>query len=362
MTNLLRLKKSQGVATLIVTTMLLVTATLIVLFASNYTNFKQKTTSNQTRYNQAYQAAEAGLEAGIQYLNANKAAILASPAGGYIQPFSNSSTTNVVLANNSRYTIVYTNPIQNNYTLINIQSTGTGDDGSSTRVVSQQVQFKSALLTTPSVPMTSVGAVSISGSSNVINTQTNETIISGGGVSFGGSGSTTISAGGGSGKGHAPELGSDVETNAPGLTGLTPEQFFTQIFGVSQTTMQSLATVCTTVSACSLDSSSSGIYWVNSDTTINNSVATQVGSPTSPVLLIVNGDFAINGDSTLYGVVYASGSSTIGNGTAQIIGSLLSAGSVSSTGNISVTYDQSVLANVQNLGTFAKVPGTWKDF
>jgi Tfp pilus assembly protein PilX len=155
--------KHRGAATILITLILLSVSTLIVLFAANYGVMQQKVSTNAYRYYQAYEAAEAGLEFAIPYLQQNKATILAGPVGGYIPAYSDSSTANVTLGNNSRYTIVYSNPIANNYDLIKITVTGTSDDGTSSQVISQLVQFDSFLSSTPSSPLTAKGAVTLKG-------------------------------------------------------------------------------------------------------------------------------------------------------------------------------------------------------
>src|SRR3990167_2563868 len=122
--------KQTGAATLITSIMLLFIITFIVLFAASYSILRQKITANQYRYNQAVQAADAGLEFGIVYLQENKSAILANNSSGYLLPFLNTSTQNVTLANGSKYSIIYTNPTANNYDLINVESTGVNSDSS----------------------------------------------------------------------------------------------------------------------------------------------------------------------------------------------------------------------------------------
>src|SRR3990167_4614051 len=134
-----------GATTLIMTLVLLMLSTLIILFAAQYGRLQDKAISNINRSHQAFEAAQAGLEYGVNYLNKFSTAILANPVSGYIPAYSDSNTNNVALANNSRYTITYSNPVAFNYKLIKISSTGTSDDGTSTRTVSQLVKFGSML-------------------------------------------------------------------------------------------------------------------------------------------------------------------------------------------------------------------------
>jgi len=346
-----------GIATLTIAVVLLVAATLIILFVTNNNLLQQKSTANQNRNNQAFFAADAGIQFGIAYLNNNRAAVIANPVSGFIN-YSVAALQNITLSNNSKFTVVYTNPTANNFNVITITSTGTSDDGTSTRVISQQVSFQTMLVHSPTLPLTSVGAVTLSGSSNVKNLNSNSTIQSGSTVSFSGSGSTTTSTGG-SNKNHN---GGDTSASVSSLNGLTASQFFNSMFGVSSSSVKNGATYCATVSACSLSITTSGVVWIDSSATINDSVANQIGTAVSPVIMIVNGSFSLSGGTSIYGIIYAFGNSSVGNGTAQVFGALLSAGTVNTTGNISINYDTTTINNVSNIGTYAKIPGSWRDF
>ena len=102
--NQIKRRRIKGAATLIVSTTLLVVSTLIIIFAANYGMMQDKATGNTLRFNQAYQAAEAGLEFGINYLKHNSATILANPVGGFVPAYSDANITNSALPDGSRYT------------------------------------------------------------------------------------------------------------------------------------------------------------------------------------------------------------------------------------------------------------------
>jgi cytoskeletal protein CcmA (bactofilin family) len=367
-------KKITGAATIIITIILLVTITGIILFAANYSLLQQKITSNQYRNMQAYEAAEAGLEFGIAYLQKNptlRATIIANPVNGFITPYSNSSTTNIALPNNSKYTVVYTNPVANNYTLLQVTATGVSDDSNATRVVSQQIKFTSFLQSPPTRSLTAQGSVSISGNSVLKNTESNKTITSASGVTFSGNGTavgsqTTSSAG---------NIKADVTQNDSTLQNLTSAQFLNSFFGADATTIKNSANYyynnsTNTNYSSSLNNVSNAVIWI--DQTNGSSAIlsgnTVLGTAANPVLLIVNGDLNISGSITVYGLIIVLGSAaatTDINGNVAITGGIISGDNMNMGGNTQLSFSSNVLKAVQglaNLSMWAKVPGSWRDF
>src|SRR4029079_10431129 len=122
----------------------------------------------------------------IAFIQTNRSTIIASPSGGFITyGSSNSSLTNVTLGNGSKFSVVYTNPTANDYTLILITSTGTSADNTSTSTVRQLVKFKPLLVNVPNNPSTVRGTAHVGGSATVINNGSgNVSIIAGGSITF----------------------------------------------------------------------------------------------------------------------------------------------------------------------------------
>lgn len=361
--------RQQGAATLVLTIVLLAVTSLVILFAANYGKLQSKSIANINRNYQAFTAASAGLEFGINYLDNNNTTILAGPVGGFITPYSDVNTTNIALANGSRFTVVYTNPVANNYELINISSTGTSDDGSSTHTVSQLVQFGSMLLNPPTVPLTAKSNISLSGNSQIINTYNNTTIVSGGTVSMGGSSSTILSSGTSSTSGN---IRSDVQQNQSSISSQSDADFFASYFGLSANNIKSgvqhyYSNSSNTNYGGTIGGMTGRSIWIDQTggtATLNGNVT--IGSTANPVLLIVNGNVRFSGNVTIYGYIFILGTSTtdlLGNVT--VVGGMATTNTLSATGSIQVVYSPTVLANLQNNGNmryYAKVPGSWKDF
>jgi Tfp pilus assembly protein PilX len=360
-------RKVGGVTTIVMTTLLLITATLIVLFAANFSLMQSKVTANLFRNQMAYEAAQAGLEFGINYLQQNATAIMASKSGGFIQPYSDANTLNVALANGSKYTITYTNPIASNYTLIKITSTGVSDDGTATRVVSQQVQYGSYLFAPGKNAMVTKGALTASGNTTVTNTSYTNTIESGGALTASGNFKTVLAGGGGSTTGH---FGSDIQQNVTTLANTSNSDLFADYFGMSTTQFQAKAgTTLTNNSnyATALNGVNGTTIWINQTSgTATFSGNTTMGTASSPVILVVNGNLSISGNFTLNGFMFVIGAATATtdiSGNVTINGGFVATDALNFSGNGNITYNSAVLAAVQaTTNYYAKVPGSWKDF
>jgi hypothetical protein len=361
------LAKQRGVSMLVLTVVLLFAATLIVLFAANSSVMQSKITSNQYRSQEAFAAAQAGLEFGISYLIQNNIAITGSPSGGYIPPYTSSSTTNVALANGSKFSIGYSNPIANNYTLILITATGTSDDGTATRVVQQLVQYGSYLLAPGSFTLVTIGTLSLSGNTTVTNTNTNNTIEAGSSVAGSGNFKTVTSSGTSSTSGN---FGSDITQNVASLANTSFGDLFSDYFGMTEAQFQSKAVNTYTNNsnyATALNGMTGTTVWINQTSgSANFSGSTTIGSATNPVLIVIDGNLNISGNFTLYGFIFvlgASSATTNLSGNITIIGGMATTDNINASGNFTLTYNPSVLSNVQAATSYyAKVPGSWKDF
>ena len=319
---------------LLVTFVLFVAAMLIMIYAANYSVLQQKAASNQYSNNQAFEAADGGLEFGVAYLNTNSSTITANPTNGYIDygP-ADSNVTNVSLGNGSHFSVVYTNPTQNNYQLIQLTSTGVSTDGTSTRIVRQQIYSGTSSLKyaiTTQQNLTASGNVTITGQN---------------GVDVGGtvteSGNVTVS---------------QTTQNDTTLANMNPSTLFSTIFGVSESQMQSQSTYYANGNSVNYNSLS-GTVWINSGISISGN--STIGSQSSPVLLIINGSFTGSGTVTMYGVLYVMGATTI-SGHFTLNGGLVSQGSITMSGTSSA-YNAQIVSQFTTTG-FAKVPGSWRDF
>lgn len=374
MTNMCNSKsmrmRQRGAATLIISAILLTVGTLIIVFAANYGRMQTVSASNMNKSEQAFSAAEAGLEFGINYLKENYATVTANPVSGYFPVYTDASTTNIALSNGTQFTVAFTNPVMSNYDLIEITSVGTSADGTTTRTVSVQVMGGSILLSTPNNPLTVGGNIAMSGSSQVYNLEEDLTVEAGGTVTFQGS-AQTVTAGGGSNKTH---ISDDVVQEG----GTPPDsEVLNTYFGTdSEVLIKSNFVHVFTNTGGNVNYSSqvNGMtgtsIWIEqtsgSIATINGN--TLLGTIEDPVIIVVNnGELHLAGNLNFSGFIFTMGDSSFINisGSATTSGGVVGNGSLDVSGNASISYSSSVLSNVQDLSAmsyFAKIPGTWRDY
>jgi hypothetical protein len=114
----------------------------------------------------------------------------------------------------------------------------------------------------------------------------------------------------------------------------------------------------------SLDANSSGLYYV----TGSCNIPSQVGSATSPVIVVVDDDVNVNGNTLFYGILFVrsddNSAEVTGNGGVQIFGAMIVEGNVDLAGSIELVYSDVIMDRLRNSDEFlrfGKVPGSWLD-
>lgn len=359
---MLKNKLQHGQVILTIVFVLLGTISLLVLYVVNAGIIGEHVIANEYQTQQAFEAASAGLDYGIVYLQQNHNSILVdSDSNGTI----NANSISQTLSDGSSFTLSYTNPVSNDFTLIEITSTGTSADSNASRQIKQLVKFVSFGEYFAPLPLVVKNNVEVSGFALVRNLISPTTIWSGNNIDFKGTGHTESNDGSGSSKTYTH---TDIVPNDSVLGGLSNDAFFNNFFGTSADEVKNLSDAyyssgSTKVYNDELGGKQGELIWI--DQTGGTAFLTsgmQIGTPTNPVILVVNGDLKTTGSVVIYGFVYVTGSLEL-TGTEQINGGIIANGETKLGGSSEVIYNAAVLDRVRDsFGIFNIVPGSWKDF
>ncbi len=363
---MLNIKTQFGFATVLFSVLILAILSVITTVSSKVSISEQRVSANEARTNQAFNAADAGIDAGLSHLqNYADAIIVDGDSDGFIDSYTHADITNVVLSNNSRYTITYSNPTAGDFNVVEITATSFNDDSTSTRVLKQKVMLDITIVSSPVSTLTARGIVDISGNLEISNTESDITIWSGGSAELSGSAKTVISND--SSSSDSSGNGRDVYDTDSHLSSVSESDFFKLFFTSSPEQIQrsaniQLAGTGTDNYSSQLDGKGGVSIWVDQSAgTAKLNANVVIGSPTKPVILFVDGDMHMNGGVKIYGLVYVTGELTT-TGNSDIYGAMISQNSVTGSGTPNIHFDSAVLNNLDSVGTYTKVPGSWRDF
>ncbi len=374
----------RGAATLVTSLILLLAITLMTFSSARVSVVEQRIAANDYRAKQALHAAQAALERAVYASNVAAPSLGTTITG--VLPGSTSITAPCTVAGIC-YTYVYSSVLTT--ALLRITATGWSDDGSATKTVIQYIKkYSPRTRPAPNGPVQSGGNYSSNSNAIAITNAVTGTVIQAQGTLdtnnknvayITQANGTTVPA-------TVANGGLVPNTTTTGVTGVVNtvaegEAYFQSIFGATKYEIKSLSMPVACSGPCnsslinnnvvksgntitSYGTPKSPYIWVTGDTTIN--ADTVIGSPTNPVVLIVDGGLTINGGATIHGYVYSTGSTTnpetVLSGTANIVGAVASEGNLNAAGTLTINF--SSFTNIpggNGLDFYVKVPGTWID-
>ncbi|MEI6336692.1 MAG: hypothetical protein WCS87_19215 [Methylococcaceae bacterium] len=169
--------------------------------------------------------------------------------------------------------------------------------------------------------------------------------------------------------------GIDVVTNDPTLANKTTSttnltdpaqnQFFDLFFAQTKAEIKNAANAAgQMLTAGASPAGLTGLIWVNGDAGLNGGT---VGSATNPAVLIIDGDFTLTGNPTIFGVIYVTGEVQIA-GNPVVLGSFIAENENVSTGAGSLKLVYKPWGDETNQSppfineTGAVIAGSWKDW
>ena len=395
-------------ATMLMSLVMTMTISLISIYSAQVSVVEQKISANHLKSKQAFEAAQAGMDASIFKLTAAIVDGLNAAGGGIATGTENNlnfdptqTASYSVDSGNGHYKINFTqNAFDNN--IVDFSVFGFSGDNASTnladadQVIRQSVSLTPTVGYTPPANLISLGSLNIGSNIKVKNTTEstkNAALWAGKKITYDPS-SINVSGG------NSGVYGGDKNKGDAGLRGLQSPSlpgdeklvtknnaFFENFFNESKLRLKQKSTVVNCEkSSCNtsdlkkqLQFDSKGnlltnIIWVDAYDEGNKNIQTlnldanfKLGTKQQPVILIVEGKLAMsNSKASVNGIVYTTESFISSAGKGNITGSLMSEGNIDATGKMNFTYDNTAtMTNVQtSAGTnrYARIAGTWKDF
>ena len=417
------LHSQRGAATLVVTILLLFAMTLIAAYANRNLVFEQRTSANQVRSTQAFEAAEAGLEWALAMLNqrrrlgadclpsgdenarsfrerslrysavdglhmpitwddGGKATALRAAcvrtAQGWTCSCPSAGPTSLAEPDGSSAHPAFSVELGAGPRagMVRVSATGCtrlgppcGNGERKSGDANMQVQALVALVpglsTPPLAPLTVKDAVNVAGLLGLHSADAAAggiVLHAGGSVAMPNARITTAPGG------STSTAWVDSDTT---LAAASTARFFTSFFGLDKSTWRDLPAVarfacessCGAALAAAIDGGTQPLIWIDGDLQVEGPLV--LGSRERPVMLVASGAVRLSGGVTVHGVVHGASVAwnDTGAGGAIVRGAAMSESSFGGNGSPDLVYDPVVLAALKgNTGTFARVPGSWKDF
>lgn len=252
-------------------------------------------------------------------------------------------------------------------------ATGSADSWAS---VSGVVKLHPILRGVPATPLTCGLSCSVGGSFNIVNTDvaTGGSLINAGTTITTQPGTTLSSI-----PGQPPAAATIPNDNSLAtLSASDPDCTKSAVFGAyfGSTIEEFIASPTTKTIDCSSANdcgpklstayaASYRAFYFPSGLTLNNSSGVNpLGSATDGVTLVSPSGISINGNISIYGMLFSNSSQfdDLGTGNANVYGALLSCGGFTSNGNGTVAYAPLTLATVRrSTAKLVRVPGSWTD-
>jgi Tfp pilus assembly protein PilX len=404
--------RQRGAVTLLTALILLICITLVTLLASKTVLVETQISADNYRMAQAVAAANAAMDFGVGYfdnggfdqkINATGAAgndgiVDTIPDQTYVSADGVQTTTASLTFNNAAGTRCVAAGATPNMKGGLITAIGRSDDGLAVRTISQCVGTIDIFGGNgPKQSLISRGGVGLTGNYQIINRYYNTTAWAGNAVNIGESASASTylrPIGTSESDFTQAELedtatnndytsqpisdrnkgnGVDTIANDPRLSSLTGDQFFNNFFYGDRVTIKGLAASLNQVySAGNIGSAQnkSGVVWIDGNTSLNGGT---YGTPTNPVVMIINGNLEVQGNPVVNGLLYVTGQLDA-KGTVKVLGSVIVEGDagmvpagedpVVGHGGVDLIYSPYTLDRATNpiIGTTTVISGSWRDW
>jgi len=347
-----------GGAALIVTLMLFLAMALAAFAVNRHLVFEQRTSANQARATQAFEAAEAGLEWAQAQLNSTQR------VGADCLP----STDPAALSFRERYLAIDSATGAITAAALNPSCVRTGSGwvcgcpasgpaGLSAPIGTEpapafSLQFQPASRAAGAVRVSASGCTSLAGACQPGSTATADATAH-----------TEVTLALFAGLRTPPAAALTTRDAAS----QTADQFFAATFGIDKATWQRQPVVARL--RCDVDcgpaihdaiAAGGTLIWIDGDLTLTAPVT--LGSAAQPVVIAASGAAHLDGSVTVVGAVYAA-SVSLGSASAIVQGAVLNEGAYVGPASPDFRRDSAVLTTLtHHTGSFVRLSGSWRDF
>jgi hypothetical protein len=157
-----------------------------------------------------------------------------------------------------------------------------------------------------------------------------------------------------------------VTDDDPALAQLSVQGLFASVFRMDKATWRAQPTVriVDCKSACDQSLAQTpytSLMWLDGGLKLDTPIV--LGTPERPVLLVVDGPVDIHANATIHGVVYTTSPTWTDTAGASVNGAVLVEGDLQATGATQINHNAALLKALHDrTGSYARVPGSWRDF
>jgi hypothetical protein len=161
------------------------------------------------------------------------------------------------------------------------------------------------------------------------------------------------------------------------LAALSPGRLFETTFGLREATYREqpaavaidCSATCNTATVRARALMNPGrVLWLTGNGGLALDGSDDIGTPTAPVVIVVDGNVTFGGSGTVHGLLYvrSAGPSfawTSAGGATTVRGAVVTDGSLTGTPAADFVRDSAVLRRLRTTtGSFVPLPGSWRDF
>ena len=340
-------QKSTGIATLLISVVLLIAVTLLAFNMSAKVIDAERIYANDYRGVQAFNVAQSGLDHSLAILKSG---------------VSNASSSGSLTGTGSyNWSVVTENGVTSDAenSIVTLTSIGQSEDASVTRELSLKFAYLPLIGNSPPSPVVALGSVTLTGNINITNNIRDLTVWTGQDVSGWGSANTYINI-----DGEDDQLSTTKTTRGPdvvdgdlNLAALSESQFLKNFFGRDFEGFSTSADL--TAIPADLRDADGKIVYISGDLAINGGD----WGVDADTILVVDGNLSMTGNITFNGLIIAK-SLVKGAGTPVVRGSVVATENVDfGTGTFNVIYKGLSLGDpATSLFELGKVTSSWRDW